>query len=420
MGGLKMKSISTEWQAKNAEKGRYRVVAPGVANLYFKKTSDTVGAGSFVSRYWHNGKRRYMGLGPLSSISLAKACKRAKELAVERNEGVDPIEERRRKQAEERAKLEPVNFIQATEVHLKAHAPSWKHRRARQVWLNPIARYAYPIIGRLWVNDIMPEHIAAVLRAAIKAGAPEAGKRVRARIEAVLDGCIAKGERDPVRGNPANARLIAAIVPSKRKSGDGPHFRRIDELDDGPGVFQRLEALAGAKNSAAIDAWPFVILTGARPGEALGCKWGEIDLDKRLWTLPAVRAKTGRQHIVPLSEAAIKVLERRRKVGASDMVFAGRSGSAVGYRNFARAPMKAGIDAGTPHSWRSIFRDWAGDIGRIDRDLAEAALAHSLGPTEGAYRRQTAVEARRPVMEAYAKWLCGDAGADLIAFPTRA
>ena len=71
--------------------------------------------------------------------------------------------------------------------------------------------------------------------------------------------------------------------------------------------------------------------------------------------------------------------------------------------------------AGTPHSWRSIFRDACGDRLRVDRDLAEAALAHSLGTVEGAYRRETAIEARRPAMEAYAQWLIGE-GANVIAF----
>jgi integrase len=163
-----------------------------------------------------------------------------------------------------------------------------------------------------------------------------------------------------------------------------------------------------------------MIACAARPGEAIGALWPGIDLDKRLWTLSASETKSGREHVVPLSSIALEVLERRAKVRSGDAVFPGRGGSSIGYANFARAPAKLGIDAGTPHSWRSIFRDWCGDVGRIDRDLAEAALAHTLGGVEGAYRRETAVEARRPVMEAYAKWLVGES-ADVIQLrPTRA
>jgi integrase len=142
--------------------------------------------------------------------------------------------------------------------------------------------------------------------------------------------------------------------------------------------------------------------------EALNARWAEIDLAKRLWTLSPERMKSSKQHTVPLSSAALAVLERQARVRAGEAVFPGRSGSPLNYNSFATAPAKAGIDAACPHGWRSVFRDWAGDIGEISRDLAEAALAHSLGATEGAYRRLTAVERRRAVMEAYARWLNDD------------
>ena len=100
--------------------------------------------------------------------------------------------------------------------------------------------------------------------------------------------------------------------------------------------------------------------------------------------------------------------------------FPGRSGSPIAYSNFVAAPAKADLDTGSPHGWRSVFRDWANDTGRIDRDLAEAALAHALNAVEGAYRPQSAIEARRPAMEAYAQWLAGEAHADVIVFPARA
>ena len=101
---------------------------------------------------------------------------------------------------------------------------------------------------------------------------------------------------------------------------------------------------------------------------------------------------------------------------AGDAVFPGRSGSPLSYASFATAPAKAGIDACTPHGWRSCFRDWCGDIGDVPRDLAEAALAHSLNATEGAYRRMTAVERRREVMTRYADWLNDERG-KILAFP---
>jgi integrase len=97
----------------------------------------------------------------------------------------------------------------------------------------------------------------------------------------------------------------------------------------------------------------------------------------------------------------------------------GRSGSPIAYSNFAAAPAKPDLDTGSPHGRRSVFRVWASDTGRIDRDLAEAALAHALSAVEGAYRRERAIEARRPVMQAYANWPEGER-ADVIVFPARA
>ena len=163
-----------------------------------------------------------------------------------------------------------------------------------------------------------------------------------------------------------------------------------------------------------------MIAAAVRLSEALNARWQEVNLDEKLWTLPAARAKSSHEHVAPLNSIALAVLERQARVRSADTVFGGRSGSPLSYNAFATAPMKVGIDAACPHGWRSVFRDFCSDVGRIDSDLAEAALAHSLGAVEGAYRRESAIEARRPAMEAYAQWLAGDAGADVIVFSARA
>ena len=154
-----------------------------------------------------------------------------------------------------------------------------------------------------------------------------------------------------------------------------------------------------------------MIPTGARPSEALQARWEEIDFDKRLWTLPAERAKTLREHVVPLSSLALEVLQRRLAARTGDMVFGGPSGSRRRLRQFP--PVRRARPGSRPGRRIAFgarsFRDWCGDIGRIDHDLAEAAPAHSLGAVEASYRRASAVDARRPVKEAFAKWLTGDA-----------
>jgi integrase len=161
-----------------------------------------------------------------------------------------------------------------------------------------------------------------------------------------------------------------------------------------------------------------MILTTSRPSEALRLRWAEIDLDKRLWTIPAQRTKTAKEHMVPLSRAAMAVLEQQAAVRMNDYVFPGaRPNAPLSYDCFAKSLHKIGIQHVVPHSWRSTFRDYAGDIADIPRDLAETQLAHSLGATEAAYRRLTAIEKRRGVLERYAAWLDGNTDENVIRFP---
>ena len=219
-----MKTISTMAQARNAKAGVYRL--EGATGVTFRKVTDTLGAGAFNQRYWRGGKRCTMSLGPLSRFkSLAEVQARSREVLTERDKGIDPIARRNAERAANLAAKTPVTFIKATETHLEAHAPSWKGRYARTDWFNPVEKYAFPILGDLPVNDIVATHVAAVVRAAAADGNLATGKRVQQRIRKIIDGAIARGERDPLRGNPADAGPIGAIVPLKRKT---VHFRRIE------------------------------------------------------------------------------------------------------------------------------------------------------------------------------------------------
>ena len=293
--------------------------------------------------------------------------------------------------------------------YLKAHG-DWKHKYARTMWWNALARYAMPVIGDLGLDQIETSHITEIVQRAKDAGAPEQARRVRATVELVLRRAILASGK--LVGNPAASELY----PSKR-SGDRPHYRAVD-LEDAPAIFQELRARSGT--STAFAAWAFMILCASRPSEALGAQWGEVDLERKLWVVPASRMKSNREHRVPLSEAALEVLDRQAQVRTGDSVFPGRSGSPLSYDTFASAPARAvpSIDAATPHGWRSVFRDFCGDNFDTPRELAEFALAHSLQSVEASYRRRTAVEKRRPIMEAYARWLSTADAGQVIAFPS--
>jgi integrase len=410
-----VKVIATQDQADKAPVGAHKVA--GLDGLYLN-VGET-GAGSYMWRYRFAGRRREMGLGSRDRVTLAKAKDAAKDADDLRRKNIDPVDQRRRVKAEIAAQArssKPLVFEEMVDGYLSEHAEGWKHRYSRAVWFNPIKNYGLPILRGLKLEEIEIAHILAVMKRAEDAGAPELAKRVRQRIEQVLNRAIALSGK--AMRNPADIKLIGAVRPMKRK-GERPHYRAV-EVDLAPKVYQELRALA--ESDSVFAAWCLMALTAVRPSEALKARWSEIDLsNKRLWILPATRMKGGKEHIVPLSGEALAVLERQqdRRVGDGDAVFPSRGGSPLGYTCFAGAPAEAEIDAATPHGWRSVFRRWAGDIADdVPRDLAEAALAHSLGSVEGAYwRGSRAVERRRKVMESYAAWLTDDTR-KVLAFPT--
>jgi integrase len=212
------------------------------------------------------------------------------------------------------------------------------------------------------------------------------------------------------RANPATQRLVETQLPKGKLQIT--HYPAA-KLEDAPELFRRIREVQGT----AFRAHEFMILTTARPSEALRAAWSEIDFNKKLWTIPKERAKTAREHVVPLSEAALAVLEQQSKVRTNDYVFPGQlPNKPLSYDPFSKSLLKIGITHATPHSFRSTFRNWAGDIGDVPRDLAETQLAHSLGATEGAYRRLTAIEKRRIVLTNYAAWLTGEAASNVIQF----
>lgn len=255
---MKTGKISNQTQADKAGPGLYKVT--GAVGL-FLKIGDT-GKGSYFYRYRLDDRRREMGLGARGDISLAEARDAVGEYKTACKKGVDPIEARRRERAENlaRSRTKPgVMFELMVEAYLKAHSADWKHKYARAVWVNPLRNYAIPVIGKLTLDQIEIHHIVEIMERAEKAGAPELARRVRARIERVLNRAIALvGD---ARRNPADGKLVGALHPMKRK-GERPHFRAVD-LDAAPKVFKALRAQA--ETHSVFAAWCFMILT------ALGC-----------------------------------------------------------------------------------------------------------------------------------------------------
>ncbi len=388
------------------------------AGLYLQVSG--TGTKSWVCRYRLAGERRAMGLGPASRVSLADARKAATAATALRDRGVDPIDARRAEKTERAAasrnarpaktrKPDRSNtFKSRAERFIDVQSQGWKRKNAHTLWRNPFAKWVYPVIGDMEIGDIRLSHVVTALSVAWSE-VPETARRMRARIERVFDAAIADGAYE--RANPAAARLVATQLPNKRRIVQ--HFRAA-KLEDAPALYQRIAEAQGT----AYRALQFMILTTARPSEALQARWSEVDRDNKVWTVPADRTKANRAHVVPLSDPAMAVLEAQARLRVGDCVFPGqRPDAPLSYDPFATALRK--IAPVSPHSFRSTFRDWAGDFGDVPRDVAEAQLAHALGPTEGAYRRRSAVEKRRIALAAYAKWLGDDEATVVIAFPTK-
>jgi integrase len=366
-------------------------------------------------------KRPEMGLGSIDVVSLAEAVGLAEDFATKLRRQIDPRSERDRlvaieaRDAAEAARQATMPTVaDAVVTYLDANAPSWNHVYARTNWFNPISKYAFPVIGHLKVDQVEPRHILAVLGHADEKGVTALGRKVRSRLKTVFDWLIAHGQRNAALGNPADAGVINAGRPKNGKT-ETEHYRRI-KLDEAPATFAKLYELADS--NVAFACWCFMALTAARPGEALAARWDQVILEKKLWLNPV--SKTGKPLEVPLSSLAIAILERARERRVSDVIFAGSRGSRLAHSHLGGAPTRAGFDAGTPHSWRSLCRDYAEDIGGFRRETAEAALGHSLGAVEKAYRRETGIEERRRLMEAYAGWLTKTGADNVVAFAASA
>jgi integrase len=407
-----MKTLSTVLEVAAAKaRGLHPISnAPGLF-LQISKGA----ARSWVFRYRIDGARRIMGLGSLRGVSLADARKAATAAAGLRDKGVDPIAEKREKR---QARIEARRLKAAPEEHpfrvvaedfIILREAVWKRPTDAKLWRAAFERWIFPTLGDIGVAAITLDDVVAALKGAWTA-TPEQARRLRGRIEAIIDHATALGYRDIRLSNPAAARLLRhRLAPRKRQI---VHFRAV-ALDEAPNIFQRIAAVP----TTALRAHTLMILCATRPSEALLAEWSEFDLGKKLWTIPASRMKGGREHVIPLAPMAIGLLAEQAKVRASDFVFPGSKPDApLSYNHFATAPAKRGIDAGTPHSWRSIFRDACGDLLGAPRDLAESQLAHTLPAVEGSYRRLTAVERRRALLLRYSQWLKGEASASILPF----
>jgi len=229
---------------------------------------------------------------------------------------------------------------------------------------------------------------------------PETARRVRQRIGRVCDWAVAAGHRPSHLANPASA--VKQGLARQPRKGDGHTGLPWKEV---PAFVQALRSSPYAPSVRL--GLQFVILTAARTSEVRLATWDEIDLDKAVWTVPGERMKAGKTHRVPLSTAALAVLAdaRREWDGESPYIFPSR-GKHLSQDAFRMATLRLIRDDGKVHGFRKSFKNWVSDH-QLNREAAEAALAHALGKVEGAYRTTDLLEARRPLMEAWGEFVTG-------------
>jgi integrase len=285
---------------------------------------------------------------------------------------------------------------------LDVKSDSFRNTKHRAQWAMTLQKYAAPLHKKP-IAEINRDDIVETLKP-IWTKIPETADRTRMRIAAVIDHAKARGLY--VGDNPADWRGgLKELLPPRQKLTRGHHaavgYKGL------PSVIARLREAAGT-SARAVE---FACLTAARTGEVRHATWVEVDFGTNLWTIPASRMKSGRAHVVPLSDRALSILLAQRQQATGALIFeGGREDTPISGTAMTKALRAAGAGDATLHGLRSTFRDWAGDCTNFPRDVAEAALAHVVkDATEAAYRRGTALEKRRALMQAWAAYCEGAA-----------
>jgi integrase len=355
---------------------------------------------SWVFRFTLAGRRREMGLGGLHTISLGIAREKALQCRRLLAEGTDPIQARdaaKASRALSTARLK--TFDQCAAAYIKAHRGSWKSAKHAAQWETSLAAYASPVFGSMPVADVDTDVVVSALRA-IWDTRTETATRLRGRIESILDWATVSQYRqgdNPARWRGHLENLLAnpnKIAPVKNRPA--LPWPQIGEF------MVKLVAREGISARAV----QFAVLTACRSGEVRGGTWSEIDFDARLWTIPVERMKAGKEHRVPLSTAAIALLEALPRDG--DIVFPGRDHKTA-LSDMSLTAVLRRMDRGdiTVHGFRSTFRDWCaeGPGNSFPREVCEHALAHSLPDrVEAAYRRGDLLDKRIVLMQAWADY----------------
>ena len=339
-----------------------------------------------------HGPRRDLGIGPYPLLSLKEARIRAWEYRKQAFNGVDPLGERKR--------AAMPTFQHVARQYYEENKPRWKAGRNTDQWLRAVEKYALPVFGHKPVDRLDQDDILAVLRP-IWTTIPETARKLRQQLRVILKWCQAHRY---VKENVAGDVIAGALAPMPSIQA---HHRSLPYEAVGAAL-ERIEA-SGASVSAKL-CLRLLILTATRSQEARGMRWQELDTEKRLWTIPASRMKTNHEHHVPLSDEAMRVLDRARILeDGSGFVFPSqrKKGDALCVTTLTRLLATTGLlDQTVVHGFRSSFRTWSEEQTHADFAVKEQALAHQVGSSiERAYTRTDLLTKRRRLMQQWSDYI---------------
>ncbi|MES2885508.1 MAG: integrase arm-type DNA-binding domain-containing protein [Pseudomonadota bacterium] len=367
----------------------------GVAGLQLQVTPG--GSRSWLLRVKVGEKRREMGLGGFPDVSLASAREKARAARTEISQGRDPISDRQAAVSQLLSEQQSaLTFKRAAKDYVASHAHSWRNAKHEQQWTSTLETYAFPILGNMLTRDIQPEHVRDVLLP-IWGTKTETARRLRSRIELVLEFAGALNAHNGP--NPARWKgNLSAVLPKASKISKVKHHEAV-HYTKAPAFLASLRDMPGI----APKALEFAILTASRSGEVRGACWSEVDEEKHVWTVPASRMKAGKEHAVPLSNAARRLLKHLPRT--SELLFPSAAGKQLSDMTLLAVMKRMGSTA-VPHGFRSTFRDWALEKTNHPREICEMALAHTVGgAVENAYKRGEAIQKRARLLNDWAKYV---------------
>lgn len=351
----------------------------------------------WVQRLTIDGVRRDLGLGGYPFVSLAEAREVAAENRRVARRGGDP-----------RASLRQHKVPTFRTACERSASTTWTPKTAESRTA-ALERYAYPAIGDRRVNQIDRADVLGVL-SPIWTAKPALARRLRGFIRAALEWAQGHGHVDH---NVAGEMIDGALPKTQAVRAHHPALPYTE-------VGAALTAIADSGAGAAVKAClQFIALTAVRSNEAREARWSEVDLEAREWRVPAERMKMGVDHRVPLSDAAMAVLEAMKAYrDTSDLVFPGtRPGKPIDRATLPAALTRIYGERATVHGFRSSFRTWAAERTSYTRDVCEQALAHKVGSdVERSYARTDLFEKRRGLMEQWAAYLTDSPAGKVVAF----